>query len=83
MAISLTVTSKGQVTLRKEVLEHLGVRPGDRIEIDLLPSGAAHLRPTARKPISSVFGLLATQDMPALSIEEINRVASEGWAGKS
>ena len=25
---TLTVTAKGQVTLRKDLLEHLGVRPG-------------------------------------------------------
>jgi AbrB family looped-hinge helix DNA binding protein len=82
MAITLTVTSKGQVTLRKEVLEHLGVRPGERIEIDLLPAGGVRLRPTAKKPISSIFGKLATPGAPALSIEEINRLAAEGWAGK-
>jgi bifunctional DNA-binding transcriptional regulator/antitoxin component of YhaV-PrlF toxin-antitoxin module len=27
---TLTVTAKGQVTLRKDVLEHLGVHPGER-----------------------------------------------------
>ena len=29
----LTVTAKGQVTLRKDVLEHLGVRPGDNVAL--------------------------------------------------
>ena len=29
MPITLTGTAKGQITLRKEVLEHLGARPGD------------------------------------------------------
>lgn len=36
MAI-LTVTARGQVTLKKEVLQHLGIKPGDKIELDLLP----------------------------------------------
>ena len=36
MAVTLTVTAKGQITLRREVLEHLGVRPGDKIDVDLL-----------------------------------------------
>jgi len=27
---NLTVTAKGQVTLRKDVLEHLGVHPGEK-----------------------------------------------------
>jgi len=26
----LTVTSRGQVTLRKEYLQHLGVKPGEK-----------------------------------------------------
>lgn len=37
--MQLTVTAKGQVTLRQSVLQHLGVRPGDKIEISLLPGG--------------------------------------------
>lgn len=28
---TLTVTAKGQVTLRKDLLEHLGVHPGEKI----------------------------------------------------
>jgi bifunctional DNA-binding transcriptional regulator/antitoxin component of YhaV-PrlF toxin-antitoxin module len=35
----LTVTSKGQVTLKRDVLRHLGVKPGEKIEVDLLPDG--------------------------------------------
>ena len=33
MTIFLTVTAKGQVTLRKELLAHLGVRPGQRLDL--------------------------------------------------
>jgi AbrB family looped-hinge helix DNA binding protein len=36
---TLTVTSKGQVTLRKDVLEHLGVSPGEQISVEKLPDG--------------------------------------------
>jgi len=36
---TLTVTTRGQVTFRKKVMEHLGVKPGGKIEIDLLPDG--------------------------------------------
>ena len=38
------MTAKGQVTLRKELLEHLGVEPGSKVEVDLLPDGRAELR---------------------------------------
>ncbi len=36
---TLTVTARGQVTFRKKVMEHLGVKPGEKIELDLLPDG--------------------------------------------
>ena len=36
---TLTVTARGQVTFRKKVMEHLGVKPGGKIELELLPDG--------------------------------------------
>lgn len=44
---TLTVTARG--TFRKEVLQHLGIKPGDKIELDLLPYGRADLK--ASRPI--------------------------------
>jgi bifunctional DNA-binding transcriptional regulator/antitoxin component of YhaV-PrlF toxin-antitoxin module len=40
----LTVTARGQVTLRKDVLEHLGVQRGGKITLYLLPDGRVELR---------------------------------------
>jgi bifunctional DNA-binding transcriptional regulator/antitoxin component of YhaV-PrlF toxin-antitoxin module len=40
----LTVTTRGQVTFRKEVLQHLGIEPGQKIELALLPGGTAALK---------------------------------------
>ncbi|CBS89324.1 protein of unknown function (plasmid) [Azospirillum lipoferum 4B] len=43
--ISLTVTAKGQVTLRQAVLDHLGVKPGERVEdADQQHGGASEAR---------------------------------------
>ena len=80
---TLTITAKGQVTLRKDVLAHLDVQPGDKIRVEKLPDGRIEVRsarPTCR--ISDVFGLLKRENGPALSIDEINRISAEGWAGK-
>lgn len=80
---TLTVTAKGQVTLRKDLLEHLGVGPGDKIDVDKLPDGRIAVkaaRPSGR--ISAVFGLLKRKRGPRLSIEDMNRIAARGWAGK-
>jgi len=79
----LTVTAKGQVTFRRDVLEHLGVRPGEKIEVEKLPSGRIEVRAAkGAKPISEVFGTLKRKNGPRLSIEEINRIAADGWSGK-
>jgi AbrB family looped-hinge helix DNA binding protein len=71
---TLTVTAKGQVTLRKDVLKHLGVQPGGKIAIDKLPDGRIELkaaRPTGK--ISDAFGFLKRKDRPSLSIEKSAR----------
>ena len=79
----MTVTAKGQVTLRKDLLQHLGIQPGEKIDVEKLPDGRIEVR--AARPggrISDVFGILKRAGGPSLSVEEINRIAAEGWAGK-
>jgi antitoxin PrlF len=41
---TLTVTARGQVTFRKDVLQHLGIKPGEKIELDKLPNGRVALK---------------------------------------
>ena len=81
---ALTVTAKGQVTLGKDLLEHLGVHPGEKITVDKLPGGRIEVkaaRPTGK--ISDVFGILRRKRKGrSLSIEEMNEVIARGWAGK-
>jgi bifunctional DNA-binding transcriptional regulator/antitoxin component of YhaV-PrlF toxin-antitoxin module len=80
---TLTVTAKGQVTLRRELLKHLGVRPGEKIAVEALPDGRIEMKaaPPAGR-ISDVFDLLKRKNGPSLSIEKINEIARRGWAGK-
>lgn len=80
---TLSVTAKGQVTLRKELLEHLGVHPGEKITVDMLPDGRVELKAArASGKISDVFGLLKNKTNRSLSIDEIKAVAARGWAGQ-
>lgn len=83
MAITLTVTAKGQITLRKEVLGHLGVRPGDKLDVDLLKEGRLELRPRRGTSAAAVFGLLARPGTPRLSIDDLNEATASGWAGET
>ena len=79
----LTVTAKGQITLRKDLLQHLGVHPGEQISVDKLPDGRIEVR--AAKPsghISDVFNFFKREGGPSLSIEEINKITAAAWAGR-
>jgi bifunctional DNA-binding transcriptional regulator/antitoxin component of YhaV-PrlF toxin-antitoxin module len=80
---TLTVTARGQVTFKKDVLQHLGIKPGEKIEIDLLPDGRGMLK--AAQPtgsIKSFVGLLAGRSKKIASIDEINSATASGWASK-
>ncbi|WP_137132304.1 AbrB/MazE/SpoVT family DNA-binding domain-containing protein [Rhizobium sp. FY34] len=79
---SLTVTMKGQVTLKRELLQHLGIKPGERVEFDKMPDG--ELRVKAARPagsIDSFIGRHAGKQKTPLTIEEMNEIAASGWAG--
>lgn len=79
---TLTVTVRGQVTFRRDVLKHLGVRPGGKIHLDLLPDGRAEL--TAERPKGSFEewrGFLRGKTNGArLSIDEIAEAIAESGA---
>ncbi|BBK30805.1 AbrB family looped-hinge helix DNA binding protein [Stella humosa] len=80
---TLTVTAKGQITLKKELLQHLGVRPGQKLHVDKLPGGSITVRPAETgRSIRDIFGTLRCEGTAPLSIEEIARIAEEGWAGR-
>ena len=81
--VTLTVTAKGQVTFRKEVLQHLGLEPGGKVEVDLLPGGQATLkaaRPT--RTMRDFSGLLAGKTSKVATLEEIEEAIAKGWAGQ-
>lgn len=79
---TLTITAKGQVTLRKDLLQHLGIEQGQKIEVTALPGGRVEIR--AAHPaggIDGFIGLLAGKTRKAATIEEMNEAAASGWAG--
>ena len=80
----LTVTARGQVTFRKKVLQHLGIKPGEKVALELLPDGRGLLR--AAKPSGSIdgfLGLLANRIKKVATVEEMNEAAARGWADKN
>ena len=80
---TLTVTAKGQVTLRKELLKHLGVQPGGRVEVDFLPGGQVRLQAArAAGSWDSFVGCLAGRTKKVATIEEIKEATERAWAGE-
>jgi bifunctional DNA-binding transcriptional regulator/antitoxin component of YhaV-PrlF toxin-antitoxin module len=80
---TLTITAKGQVTLKREVLRHLGLRPGDRVEVELLPGAEARVR--AERPALSWSDLRGRHPNPRdvhLTVDEMNEVIARGWASE-
>jgi hypothetical protein len=82
MTTTLTVTAKGQVTLRKEILRHLGIIPGQKVEIDLLPNCRLEMRAKPAGSIKDFIGCGARPGTEPLSIDEINEIIAEAWAGR-
>lgn len=82
---TLTVTAKGQVTFKQELLRHLGIRPGQKINVEALPDGRAVIQALREgRNISDSFGILKANNRGnlVLSIEEMNEIARKGWAGE-
>jgi bifunctional DNA-binding transcriptional regulator/antitoxin component of YhaV-PrlF toxin-antitoxin module len=81
MAI-LTVTARGQVTFRKDVLRHLGVKPGEKIELELMPGGTATIRAAHKMgSIEDFIGVLAGKTRKTAAIGDIGKATERGWVG--
>ena len=80
---TLTVTAKGQITLKQELLRHLNVSPGQKFEVDKLPDGRIALGAASRKgSIDKFIGSLERKGGIRLSIAQIKKITEDAWAGK-
>lgn len=71
-----TLTSKGQITLPKEVRDHLHVAEGDRLEFLIADDGSVSLRPVAGS-VRTLLGLLHREGMAALPVDEMDRAVAD------
>jgi len=74
-----TLTSKGQITLPKQVRERLRLRPGDRVDFLLDPQGEIRVR-ASRSDVRELKGLLHRAGRKAVSLEEMEAAVSRGAA---
>lgn len=79
---TLTLTSKGQVTFKKDLLRHLDSKPGDLLEVSLLPGGRLEVKAAPSGGIDGFIGALQGKTRKVASLEEIGAAVAEGWAGR-
>lgn len=66
-----TLTSKGQITIPKQVRDRLGLRTGDRLSFVVSPEGDVLLKP-ATIHVRELYGLLRRPGRRPVSIEEMD-----------
>lgn len=73
-----TLTSKGQITIPKEVRERLGVKEGDRLVFRFDERGNLVLQPEARRPLGRISGMLQhlAKDRP-VTVEEMEEAVKQ------
>jgi antitoxin PrlF len=76
-----TITTKGQVTIPKEIRELLSLHSGDKIEFFVKPNGEATIRPMSSK-VDDVFCKLKNIMQKPVSVEEMNQKIENRFKGK-
>ena len=83
MSTALTLTSKAQFTLNKGLLEHLGIKAGDRIAVRKMPGRKVEIEAQQSKiSVDELFDILdATlrKTDKKFTIEEINEAIIQGY----
>ncbi len=70
-----TITAKGQTTLPKDVRSLLNVKPGDKVCYLLLDGEVRILK---ARPLSSLKGMLKSDDQRPASLAEMEEAISKG-----
>jgi len=74
-----TLTSKGQLTLPKDVRDALGVGPGDRVDFVKMEDGNFAVLP-ATHSVKRLKGLIPSPKK-AVSLEDMDRAIASGAKG--
>lgn len=64
MQVRAKVTSKGQITIPRDIRKFLGIHPGDSVVFENLNSGVS-LRPESREQVFEKYRGIGTPEVPA------------------
>jgi len=73
--MDLALSRTGQFTVNKAMLNHLGVKPGDRVAVELLPDASFRVSAAHKKrPLSELRGAFREKfgTAPSLSLEDMS-----------
>lgn len=71
MADATTMTTKGQVTVPREIRDRLGLKPGDKMAFTMLSDGTVVMRPKTRR-LAELAGSLTRPGQPRVAVEDMN-----------
>lgn len=80
MADATTMTTKGQVTVPRDIRERLGLKSGDKMVFTMLSDGTVVMRPKTRR-LMDLAASLTRPGQPKVSIEEMKPFMTK--AGKA
>lgn len=76
-----TLTSKGQITIPKEIRDHLKLRTGHRLEFRIAHDGHVLIQPRSRD-VRELKGIVRSHRRKPVSVEEMDDAIAQGFAGK-
>ena len=71
MSDATTMTTKGQVTVPREIRDRLGLKSGDKMAFTLLIDGTVVMRPKTRR-LADLAGSLTRPGQPTVAVEDMN-----------
>jgi AbrB family looped-hinge helix DNA binding protein len=75
------ITSKGQITIPKNVRKKFNLKTGDKVDF-VIENNILKLVP-ASKTVSEVFGMLERKNINSISVDEINIKLKKSLAEKN
>ena len=81
MAVA-TLTSKGQITIPKEIRNQLKLHSGDKVDFRLTAQGEVMLKPLIRR-VDEVFGRLSKLGQKVIAPEEMDAAIAKRIKHKS
>jgi AbrB family looped-hinge helix DNA binding protein len=74
--VNATITTKGQVTIPKEIRDYLNLDTGSKVDFVIDENGIVKLIPL-NIPIQKLSGILHRKGMKATTLEEMEQIISE------